>query len=143
MHLARTPLQTAIASVVFPLTQNNASKQDMTTAPLEAPGSFGLDKIESLSQKDTIQSSGGSMTRRMQSSLDVEMLPLGRKADRIGKRKWPAQKHAKDARNQAQKAALLRAKQAGATGNFKSVNLEFNNFLIPTVAHGGRSLSAK
>lgn len=38
-----------------------------------------------------------------------------------------------DAKLQAQKTSLLQAQKAGATGNFKSFNSQFNNILIPVI----------
>lgn len=64
----------------------------------------------------------------------METRPLGRRAEVLRRHDSSAQKHMEEIKNQqAKRAALVRAQQAGATGCFKSFDSQFNNFLVPVI----------
>eukprot|EP00250_Pteridium_aquilinum_P001737 c11950_g1_i1 orf=420-1043(+) len=65
--------------------------------------------------------------------LGKEVFPLSRRARRFRRGESSSQKHMEDVKAQAKNAALLLAQQAVATGNFKSLDSQFNNLLIPVI----------
>ncbi|KAH7420827.1 hypothetical protein KP509_13G024700 [Ceratopteris richardii] len=68
---------------------------------------------------------------RLQSSSEAVQSP--QRKNRARKQNSQIQMNVEDARASTKKLAILRAQQSGATGNFMSMDSEFNNFLIPVI----------